>query len=210
MTTLEFRYAHSSAVTSEGVLLLGGYDSRTTEVIPATGAAAVAGMVSLSHGYGHCTVQLSDGLAVLSGGHQSPALVTEYDLLSGEARHLPELREGRRTHACSWYHRGHDMVGHTPPSPLSPGPPGGRRHAGRAPLQQRDGDLLPGLHGRLESRLDPPPRLPPPRQERPEGLQGGWDGACHRRRGRSWLPRGYPGLAPRASIMVPGGGYGCP
>ena len=57
--TLHSRYRHTSAVLEEGLLLVGGYESRsTTEVLPVDGGEAREGF-SLNPGRQyHCSIQV--------------------------------------------------------------------------------------------------------------------------------------------------------
>ena len=95
---------------SDGIMLLGGSRTNTTEVIPPTGEAAVAGDFAIRHGESHCTIALTSNIGIVTGGHDTSDLVTSYTLPGGSPRPLPPLQEGRWGHACSWYYRGEEKV----------------------------------------------------------------------------------------------------
>jgi hypothetical protein len=64
--TLHTRQFHTSAITSQGLLLLGGsYSPNTTELLPWEGGESREGF-SLQHdGHHHCSIQTSPGTIVL-------------------------------------------------------------------------------------------------------------------------------------------------
>ena len=149
VSTTESRGYHSSVVHGDRLVLLGGYDTQTTEVIPPTGEAAMPGLYDISNGYYHCSIDIDDESVVVVGGVGGVGgvgtgdLVTEYNKLSGHPRTLPSLQEPRYGHACTWYTQGHDKVTchHSLINPsssslpflkfllltITPGPPSGRR-----------------------------------------------------------------------------------
>jgi len=110
VNTVEYRDEHSSIVTSDGILLLGGNGTNTTEVIPPTGEDAQPGTFDIRHGRDHCTIALSQDIAIVTGGTNTYDLVTSYTLPGGSPRALPSLQEGRWGHACTWYYRGQKKV----------------------------------------------------------------------------------------------------
>ena len=105
------RAAHSSATTEgERVLLIGGEGSNSTEWIPAAeGSAGQPGPFAVRHGYSHCTIQISDGILVVTGGGwaggglNTESYVTQYDLDDGSESLLTPLGQPRRSHACGVY-----------------------------------------------------------------------------------------------------------
>ena len=112
VSTTESKNKHSSAVFNDGIVLLGGDGTFTTEVIPVTGDAAVPGTFAIKHGRSHCTIDLQNKFAVITGGYGSKDLVTDYALPEGTSRALPPLHDGRWGHACSWYPQGQNKVGY--------------------------------------------------------------------------------------------------
>ena len=110
VNTVEDRKYHSSMLITDGVMLLGGEFTKTTEVIPPTGEAQ-PGQFEIGHGESHCTIALSTTLAIVTGGSGTSALVTSYFLPRGSPRPLPSLQEGRFGHACSSYQREQEQVG---------------------------------------------------------------------------------------------------
>ena len=108
-TTYE-RILHSSAATKDAVLLIGGENYQSpifsTEWIPIDGSPAQQGPFTVQHGKGHCTIQTSESVIVLTGGSVydfADSFVTQYHLLDGSERPLTPLRQGRRDHACGVY-----------------------------------------------------------------------------------------------------------
>ena len=107
-STLHNRSFHSSAVTAEGLLLVGGLDSPlTTELLPAAGGPS-RDSFSLQPGrQDHCSIQVSADTIVLTGGLHTESLVTELSGLGtgGEvtARELPTLLHPRYIHVCGVY-----------------------------------------------------------------------------------------------------------
>ena len=112
--TRYFRWYHTSAVTSQGLLLAGGRESlTTTELLPWEGGESREGF-SLQHKRnGHCSIQPSPDKVILTGGEYT-SLVTEYSGLdAGEEvpfRELPPLPTRRSFHACGCYGVGTSQV----------------------------------------------------------------------------------------------------
>jgi len=105
-TTAEVRKYHTSAVTEEGLLLVGGTVEPTrTELIPLQGGTGVASFQLERPGWkDHCSVQVSDSTMILTGGQGTDALVTEYTNLGSAdkviATPLTSLTSPRHHHAC--------------------------------------------------------------------------------------------------------------
>ena len=113
--TVQRRY-HSSATTEDAVLLIGGvpdWDEQegTTEWIPVDGSPARPGPFTVRHGSRHCTIQLSDGNIVVTGGlgSGSEAYVTKYHLVHGTETPLSSLKQPRYAHACGAYQDADDQ-----------------------------------------------------------------------------------------------------
>jgi hypothetical protein len=123
-STLHTRWAHTSAVTAEGLLLVGGSSSpTTTELLPAEGGPAPEGFPLQPGRERHCSIQLSADTIVLTGGMNTESLVTEHSGLGtgGEVttRELPALLTPRDSHACGVYTVGGTQVGQGPFLPHS-------------------------------------------------------------------------------------------
>ena len=102
--TRERRYYHSTAVKDDRLLLIGGIDSRTTEWIPLDGSPSQPGPFDVRHGYGHCTLQISNEIIIVTGGYQTESYVTEYHLSGdGNETALTPMTKGRYAHACGVY-----------------------------------------------------------------------------------------------------------
>ena len=102
--TTASRRLHSSASTTDAVLLIGGKDSpHTTEWIPVDGSAAQPGPFTVRNGYRHCTIQLSDNVIVVTGGAYTEDFATKYQLANGKETPLPSLEQPRYDHACGVY-----------------------------------------------------------------------------------------------------------
>ena len=101
--TMHTRRYHSSATREDAVLLIGGFDSKTTEWIPVNGSAAQPGPFTVRHGDGHCTMQISDDIIVVTGGYATYVYVTEYHLTDGTETNLTSLSKPRHDHACAVY-----------------------------------------------------------------------------------------------------------
>ena len=132
-----YRDGHTSAVTSQGLLLVGGDSSpTTTELLPWEGGESRESF-SLQHNrWDHCSIQTSPNTIILTGGEYTgtQSLVTEYSGLdAGEevtSRELPPLLHPRFLHACGCYSVGDSQVRLRTPRPLSlyrsPDPPRNR------------------------------------------------------------------------------------
>ena len=108
--TLQQRQGGSSAVSGDAVLLIGGQGGEySSEWIPVDGSPAHPGPIMVGHGAGHCTIQLSDNVLVLSGGYNTESFVTEYQLTNGSTTPLTQLLQRREGHACGVYQ---DADGH--------------------------------------------------------------------------------------------------
>jgi hypothetical protein len=110
------RTVHTSAVTAEGLLLVGGRKSpTTTELLPAEGGPAREGFPLPLGRRNHCSIQLSADTIVLTGGWDTEWQVTEHSGLGtgGEVttRELPALLTPRANHACGVYTVGGTQVG---------------------------------------------------------------------------------------------------
>ena len=102
--TKSTRYDHSSAVKEDRILLIGGFASNSTEWISMDSSPSQAGPFDVRHGSGHCTVQPSADLIVVTGGRDTFDYVTEYQLTgNGNETPLTPMREGRFGHACGVY-----------------------------------------------------------------------------------------------------------
>ena len=104
VNTSSRRSWHSSAVRDERVLLIGGVDSRSTEWIPVDGSPSQPGPFDIRHGSGHCTIQLSADLIMVTGGDETEEHVTGYELTGdGNETTLTPMIQGRTEHACAVY-----------------------------------------------------------------------------------------------------------
>ena len=101
--TTVFRQYHSSAATDNAVLLIGGDYSNTTEWIPVDGSPAQEGPFTTRHGWGHCTIQISDDIIVLTGGSYTEDIVAQYQLSDGTKTALTSMGQPRYEHACGAY-----------------------------------------------------------------------------------------------------------
>ena len=95
------RNDHSSAVKEDRLLLIGGYNSRSTEWISVDGSPSQPGPFDVRHGPYHCTMQLSPDTIVVTGGTEE--YVTEYKLSDGNETPLTPMVQGRFDHACGVY-----------------------------------------------------------------------------------------------------------
>ena len=98
------RYYHSSAQHEDRILLIGGWNSSSTEWIPTDGGDSEIGPWIVRHGHLHCTIQVSSDLIVVTGGSGTYDYVTEYQL-TGDASEtrMTSLITGRDRHACGVY-----------------------------------------------------------------------------------------------------------
>jgi len=102
----EKRWRHSSAVTSHGLMLLGGQVSpNTTELVSLEEGGAGELLPLEPPRLDHCSIQISADVVVLTGGRDTEFLVTEHDLSKRATGvwQLPSLETGRRYHACGHY-----------------------------------------------------------------------------------------------------------
>merc|ERR1719500_1553588 len=102
------RRTHSSAVKDDDrILLIGGYDSNSTEWISVDGSPSQPGPFHVRHGYDHCTIQVSSDLILVTGGAgvNTPVdLVTSYQLTgNGDETPLTPMNQRRAGHACGVY-----------------------------------------------------------------------------------------------------------
>ena len=104
MDTSSERRQHSSAVKEKRILLIGGFQSRSTEWISVDGSPSQPGPFDVRHGYAHCTLQLSSDLILVTGGYETEEYVTSYQL-SGNGDEIPltPMQHGRHEHACGVY-----------------------------------------------------------------------------------------------------------
>ena len=110
-----YRSGHTSAVTSRGLLLVGGRGSSTLAEFLSWDEGEYAGGFNLADGRGyHCSIQTSPSTVVLTGGLTTESQVTELSgLAAGETvsyRELPGLLQGREGHACGYYNMGTTQV----------------------------------------------------------------------------------------------------
>ena len=102
--TIEWRTMHSAVGLREKLLLIGGFDSNSTEFIPVDGSGASPGPFTVRHGRDHCTMKISEEVIVVTGGSATEDLVTEYQLSDGSETALTPLAGERYAHACGVYH----------------------------------------------------------------------------------------------------------
>jgi len=99
---VEARSAHTSFVTSQGILLVGGGDSPNTAELVTEGGSTERFTFNPGR-QGHCSVQVDSTTMVLTGGSPTESWATEYSGLLEEevtAKSLPGLSDGRWLHAC--------------------------------------------------------------------------------------------------------------
>ena len=134
--TLYSRRFHTSVVTSQGLLLVGGVESpMTTELLPWEGGESRESFTLKHERKFHCSIHPGPDTIVLMGGFPSYSLVTEYSGLdAGEevtSRELPPLLQPQELLACGCYSVGDSQVTLVTPCPLplhpSADPPGHRR-----------------------------------------------------------------------------------
>merc|ERR1719234_1270481 len=108
-STIYSRRWHTSAVTPQGLLLVGGFDSsNTTELLPLDGGDSQESFTLSPSRDNHCSIHVDESTIVLIGGKgEGAGLSTEYSGLEGEnyptVKQLPELIVGREGHACGSY-----------------------------------------------------------------------------------------------------------
>ena len=99
--TVHMRRYHTSALTEEGVLLVGGMDSpTTTELVPLNGGESRSSFTLPRGRRDHCSIQTGLNSFVLTGGRLegTSRLVTEFTLLGLDqvnTKDLPLLKQGR-------------------------------------------------------------------------------------------------------------------
>ena len=101
--TVEMRRYHTSALTDEGVLLVGGMNSpTTTELVPLHGGESRASFELPRGRREHCSIQTGPNSFVLTGGHSEQGgvsySVTEFTFLGidqVETKDLPLLKQSR-------------------------------------------------------------------------------------------------------------------
>ena len=103
METSSRRIYHSSAVKEDRILLIGGWNSRSTEWIPVDGSPSQPGPFDVRHGQEHCTAQVSPDSIVVTGGYETEEFVTNYKLSDGYETLLTPMVEARYGHACGVY-----------------------------------------------------------------------------------------------------------
>ena len=113
--SLYSRQYHTTAVTTQGLLLVGGMESpTTTELLPWDGGESREGFTLHVGRSGHCSIQTSPNTIILLGGANPGSLVTEYSgLAAGEevtSRDLPPLLQPRAGHGCGCYSLGDSQV----------------------------------------------------------------------------------------------------
>ena len=99
------RWYHSSVQDDDRILLIGGMDTEgNTEWISVDGSPSQPGPFAVRHRYGHCTIQLSSDLIVVTGGDDTFEFVTSYQLTGdGDETPLTPMKQGRIDHACGVY-----------------------------------------------------------------------------------------------------------
>jgi len=106
---LSRRWQHTTAITSRGLLLLGGYHSKNTTEILGGGPS-----FSLEEPRAqHCSIQVNVSTLVVTGGaYGSESSVVEYSNLDGQVtrRELAPLETGRWEHACASYTVGYQLM----------------------------------------------------------------------------------------------------
>ena len=101
VTLVEQRHFHLCwGLKSGEVILLGGRDSqRTTEKVSADGSSSSASFSLPYDTQQSCGIDLGDYF-VVTGGYNGISTVTQYSE-TGFDKHLANLKQGRRLHACS-------------------------------------------------------------------------------------------------------------
>ena len=147
--TSHWRVAHTSAITPDGILLVGGSGSPdTTELIPVDGSPSREGFPLDPGRQFHCSIQVSETTIVLTGGLSTEFLVTEHsqleDLEEVVTTELANLTTGRYYHACGIYTVGEyeSQVGSSPP----PNPPPDAHCDGRVEQRKVGQRGVPGVH----------------------------------------------------------------
>jgi len=110
--TLFSRAGHTSSVTEQGLLLVGGWSNPynlaayNAEVMPGEGGVSnYAFPVPWPGRRDHCSIQVSPSTIVLTGGLDTEALVTEVSGIGGAVsfKNLSSLITGRWDHTCGIY-----------------------------------------------------------------------------------------------------------
>ena len=73
-------------------------DSAAAVWVPLDGSPTEPGPI-IRHGEYHCTIQMSNDIFIVTGGHQTEERVTEYNLSAGTEIQLNNI-EKRSDHAC--------------------------------------------------------------------------------------------------------------
>jgi len=106
------RAGHSSSVTDQGLLLVGGWSNPfnlaayNAEVMPAEGGVSnYAFPIPWPGRRDHCSIQVSGSTIVMTGGLDTEDLVTEVSGIGGVVtfKNLSSLATGRWDHACGAY-----------------------------------------------------------------------------------------------------------
>ena len=116
------RIMHSTVQTEDQILLIGGFQTKSTEWIPLDGSPSQPGPFEVRNWELHCTIQVSPTTIVVTGGRENDVstaenYVTEYQLTGespacwgcvsrGDKNETPlkEMRQGRKEgHACGVY-----------------------------------------------------------------------------------------------------------
>ena len=95
------RADHSSIQQNDRILLVGGYGTRDSVWVPLDGSPTEPGPI-IRHGEYHCTIQVSNDIFIVTGGHQTEERVTEYNLSAGIELQLNNIAP-RSNHACGAY-----------------------------------------------------------------------------------------------------------
>ena len=102
--TISTRSLHSSAVKDDRILLIGGQVDHSTEWISVDGSPSQPGPFHVRHELGHCTIQLSSDLILLTGGNGTFDYVTSYQLSgNGDERLLTPMKKDKLAHTCGVY-----------------------------------------------------------------------------------------------------------
>jgi len=113
------RSGHTSSVTDQGLLLVGGWSNPynlaayNAEVMPSAGGVSnYAFPVPWPGRRDHCSIQVSPSTIVMTGGLDTEDLVTEVSGVGGALafRNLSSLSTGRWDHACGSYIVGEAMM----------------------------------------------------------------------------------------------------
>jgi len=102
------RLMSSSVQTEDQILLIGGFQTQSTEWIPLDGSPSQPGPFEVRNRELHCTIQVSPDTLVVTGGRitvtTAENYVTEYQLTGdGAERELNGMITQRYAHACGHY-----------------------------------------------------------------------------------------------------------